>query len=72
MKAKRIGDVQTVANQNKHRLANDKYSFVRVQLEDGTELPLLFTDREIKLGIKRAAKNPEDLPEVSILRNLLD
>ncbi len=72
MNAKRIGDVQTVENTQKHQLANDKYSFIRVQLETGEEVPLLLTDRELKIAAKRAQKNPEDLPRVSKLRNIFD
>jgi hypothetical protein len=72
MNAKRIGDVQVVTNTKKHFAANDRYNFIRVQLPDGKEIPLLFTDYEIQLGMKRAAKNPEDLPRVSKLRNLFD
>lgn len=72
MIAKRIGDLQVVANTKKHRAAKDKYNFVRVQTSDGKEVKLLFTDKEIERAIKRAQKNPEDLPTVSKLRDLFD
>lgn len=72
MNAKRIGDVQIVPNTKKHQLANEKYNFIRVQREDGKEISLLFTDREIAIAVARAQKNPEDLPKVSKLRNIFD
>ena len=72
MKAKRLGDLQTVRNSKKHRAANDTYNFIRVQTEDGKEVGLLFTDAEIVRAQLRAVKNPEDLPAVSKIRNLFD
>lgn len=72
IKAKRIGDVQLVENKNKHFAANSKYNYIRVQDINETELHLLFTDNEIKRAKERALKNPEDLPEVSWIRNLFD
>ncbi len=72
MFAKRIGDVQEVVNTNKHFAANAKYNFIRVQLENGKEVELLFTDKEIQRAIDRAAKNTEDLPKTSKFRNLFD
>ena len=72
MLAKRIGDLQTVENKNKHWAANAKYNFIRVQLEDGSEVKLLLTDGELCRAKARAEKNPEDLPKVSKLRNIFD
>jgi hypothetical protein len=72
MDAKRIGDLQDVENTNRHKSANHVYNFIRVQLQDGREIPLLFTDNEIKRAKVRAEKNPEDLPKVSKLKDLFD
>jgi hypothetical protein len=72
MKAKRLGDLQTVKNLKPHHAANDKYNFIRVQLESGKEVSLLFTDHEIRKATERAKKNPEDLPKTSKLRDLFD
>ena len=72
MKSKRLGDLQQVANSNKHWAANSKYNFIRVQLEDGKEVPMLFTDKEITRARIRAQKNPEDLPITSKIRDILD
>jgi hypothetical protein len=72
MEAKRLGDLQKVENKKKHRAANSKYNFIRVELENGAEIPLLFTDNEIKKAQERAAKNPEDLPKISKLKDLFD
>lgn len=71
-KAKRIGDLQTVDNTQAHRAAASKYNYIRIQLEDGREIPLLFTDKEIQRAKERAEKNPEDLPKVGALKNFLD
>ncbi len=72
IKAKRTGDLQTVENTQAHWAAVSKYNFIKVQLEDGTEVPLLFTDKEIERAKNRATKNPEDLPKVGFFRNLFD
>lgn len=72
IKAKRIGDMQKVFNKNPHWAALSEYNHIRVQLADGTELSLLLTDKEVQRGIERAEKNPEDLPKVSWLRDILD
>ena len=72
VKAKRIGDMQKVDNREKKPSAADVYNHIRVQLDDGTEVHMLFTDNEMRRAIDRAKKNPEDLPKVSWLRDVLD
>jgi len=72
IKAKRIADVQTVLNQCKHPAAAAKYNHFRIQLEDGTEHHVMLTDKELIKGLQRAKKNPEDCPDVSVLRDVLD
>lgn len=72
-KAKRIGDLQSVDNTNKHWAANSKYSYIRVQADDNnSEFHLLFTDAELKRAKERADKNKEDLPYTTWIRNLFD
>ena len=68
----RIGDLKNVENTKKHFAANSKYNYIRVELEDGKEIPLLFTDAEIKRAVDRAKKNPEDLPKVNKIRDMFD
>ena len=70
--AKRIGDVLIVENSNKITNADSEYYYIRVQMPDGKELPLMFTDTEFNVGIERAEKNSEDVPKVSWLTDLLD
>jgi hypothetical protein len=70
--AGRIADLTEVQNQNGYAMAARKYSHIRVQLPSGKEINLLFTDYEIKRARERAEKNPEDLPPVSWIRNLID
>lgn len=72
VKAKRIGDLQKVENQKKYPSAALEYNHIRVQLEDGREIHLLFTDKEVARADERAKKNPEDLPKTSWLRDILD
>jgi len=72
IKAERIGDLKEVINRNPRFHAAKKYNYIRVQFPNGMEVPLLFTNNQIKRAIERANKNPEDLPEVSWIRNLLD
>ena len=70
--AKRIGDVLIVENSNKITNADSEYYYIRVQMPDGRELPLMFTDTEFNVGIERAEKNSEDVPKVSWLNYLLE
>lgn len=72
VKAKRLGDLQKVSNQKPKFGANLEYNYIRVQFADGSEVNLLFTDNEIKRAQERAAKNPEDLPKVSLFRDIWD
>lgn len=72
MGSKRIGDVLLVENTNKITNADSEYYYIRVQMPNGEEIPLMFTDAEFKEGINRALKNTEDVPKVSWLRNFID
>lgn len=69
---KRIGDLISVDNLKKKPAAASKYNHIRVQFPDGSERHLLFTDREINIALDRAEKNPEDLPNIGWLRNIMD
>lgn len=68
----RLADITQVENKAPHFAANTKYNYIRVQLEDGTEVPLLFTDFELKRAKERADKNLEDIPKTGWIRNLFD
>lgn len=68
----RIADLVKVENKLPHWAANKEYNAVRIQFPDGWERTLLFTDSEIEKAIARAAKNGEDVPKVSKLKDLLD
>lgn len=72
IKTRRIADVQRVFNQCKRPAAAAEYNHLRVQLEDGAEVHLMFTDNELQRAMDRAKKNPEDCPKVSVLRDLFD
>ena len=68
---KRLGDLEKVKNADRKFGAALKYNHIRVQFPSGDEKHLLFTDWQIKLGLKRAEKNPEDLPKVSWIRDII-
>ena len=70
--SKRIGDVLIVENSNKVTNADSEYYYIRVQMPDGKEIRLMFTDTEFNIGIERAEKNSEDVPKVSWISDLLD
>ena len=72
MKAERLGDIQVVDNKNPHWKAATQYNHLRVQFPNGEEKSLLFTDKEIQNALDRASKNPEDVLQVSWVRNLFD
>jgi|2_EtaG_2_1085320.scaffolds.fasta_scaffold00609_18 hypothetical protein len=71
VKGKRLGDLDQVKNLARKFGAAAKYNHIRVQFPSGDEKHLLFTDWQIKLGLKRANKNPEDLPKVSWIRDII-
>lgn len=72
VRAKRIGDLQKVINKNPHWAALTQYNHIRIQFPDGCERSLLLTDAELRRALERAEKNPEDLPKVSWLRDVID
>lgn len=72
IKAGRLGDLQEVKNIDPKLNAKETYCHIRVQDKTGKEFSLLLTEHEVKAAIKRAQNNPEDLPEVGWLRDLLD
>lgn len=67
----RIADMQKVINKNKLPAAASMYNHIRVDFKD-LDIHLLFTDNDIKSALKRASKNPEDLPSINWLRDILD
>ena len=69
---KRLADMVTVDNQGRVTNAAYKYNYLRVQFKDGEEKQMLFTDNTIANAVKRASKNPEDCPQTTWLRDVLD
>jgi len=67
----RMADLQEVVNKKKVPTAASKYNHVRVVI-DNDEHHLLFTDKDVIVALERAEKNPEDLPKMSWLRDILD
>jgi len=79
-KAGRIGDVRVVKNLLSVAAAtdlskiqrDDHWYHLRVQFERGQEADLLFTNAEVARALRRAKDNPEDVPSVSRIRDMLD
>jgi hypothetical protein len=75
--ATKQGHLVKVANTNRKKLKSghetgaSAYVAVWVQ-ENNQEECLLFTENQIEVARKRAAKNPEDIPKKGWLTDLLD
>jgi len=72
LKAGKVGTLQVVTNLKKLPRAAATYSHVRVQHPNGKIDNLLLTDHELARALRRGDKNPEDIPEVSWLRSMID
>lgn len=86
-KAGIAGDIQEVQNQDQKPHAASAYFHLRGQLTPAVierfqslgvaipnngEVNLLFTEHDLLRALERAAKNPEDLPKVPWLVNILE
>lgn len=52
-----------IVNKDKKLNAKDTYALVYIENDKGEWKPALFTETELRLGIARANKNPEDIVE---------
>ena len=69
----KAGRIILVENKNQHFAAKEYYSAIWVEDEDGSnERCLLFTERELNIAEKRAAKNVEDIPKKKVITNFFD
>lgn len=66
------GKIIVVENKDKKFGAADEYYAVWVENSTGLEYPLLFTQREVKVAMDRASKNPEDIPQKGFFTDLFD
>lgn len=66
-----IADIQEVVNSDKLPMAAKKYNHIVVVIND-KPVNLLFTDNVLLRALKRAENNPEDLPEISWIEDILD
>ena len=57
----KLGRIIKIENDNPKFGALKSYNFLRVKDSWGVEMNLMFTDRQLLEGEKRAAKNPEDV-----------
>jgi len=58
---------EVVENQYHRFGQTTQYYPALIQMEDGKEVPALFTRHQIMEAIERAKANPEDLPETKSL-----
>lgn len=58
--------LKKVVNKDRKLGAASDYYAVWVKDDNGTDIPLLFTQRELVQAMDRAKANPEDLPARSI------
>jgi|TARA_E500000318_G_scaffold22530_1_gene22949 hypothetical protein len=72
MASARNGKIQLVENKERKFGAAEEYFAVWVENTKGKEYPLLFTDRELRVAIDRAEKNPEDIPVKGFFTDLFD
>jgi len=72
MASAKNGNIILVENKDKKFGAAHEYYAVWVQNTKGKEYPLLFTERELRVAIDRAEKNPEDIPVKGFLTDLFD
>lgn len=68
----KMGRLTRVLNQLGKGRAATEYLATKIETERGKEVYALFTDFEINRALERAKRNPEDVPDVSWLRNILD
>lgn len=66
-----MADLQNVTNTNPYPSAAKRYNHIIIVIEN-TSIHLLFTDAVLKRALKRAENNPEDLPEISWIKDILD
>jgi len=71
----KMGRLLRVYNALRKKFSNANRLYYAVWVEDadgGNERCLLFTKNELDKAEHRAAKNPEDIPQRSVLTDLLD
>jgi len=69
----KAGRIILVENKNRHFAAKEYYSSIWVEDEDGSnERCLLFTERELNIAERRAARNVEDIPKKKAITNFFD
>ena len=59
-------NLKKVVNKDRKLGAASEYYAVWVKDDKGTDIPLLFTQRELIQAMDRAKANPEDMPRTSI------
>jgi len=68
----RLGKLMCVRNAARKFGANRRYFHARLELPHGREVHALFTRHQLRVALKRARKNPEDLVEVPFVLDMLD
>jgi hypothetical protein len=68
----RNGNLMRVYNTERKTNANKFYWFMYVQMPDGTEVPVMLTEKQLENIKNRAAKNEEDTPKKNFFVDLSD
>lgn len=69
------GTVNKVENKKRRKFSNAAKEYLAVWVQDSNgdnEECLLFTQREIDVARRRAARNPEDIPHKDFVTDMLD
>jgi len=68
----KMGHLMRVYNLDRHHRASKEYTFVHVQDADGNEFALGFTPHALARAKLLAENNSEDIPQKSVLTDILD
>ena len=66
------GNIFRIVNTEKKSAANKFYWFTYVQLPDGSEVPVMLSEKEFERIKSRACKNSEDVPSKNFIVDMMD
>ena len=66
------GNFLRVYNQNRVTNAKKFYWVSHIKLPDGSEVPIMLTEKELERAKDRAAKNEEDVPSKNFFVDFFD
>jgi hypothetical protein len=67
------GRILKVWNEKRPKFSNENKLYYVIHAErDGEEFPIMLTENELQRAIRRAERNPEDVPKKSFLNDIFD